>query len=96
MNFAWKNILAYPEFNEESEFHSGFGQKRDFDDFPDFLFKKNPKIPLLGMPKYFFMQNSSFLVQMRKAKNDVSQTHQKQRKTTSAKNTFLGGDFLIF
>ena len=35
MNFTWTNILPYPEFNEESEFYSGFAPKRDFDDFPD-------------------------------------------------------------
>ena len=34
MNSAWTNISAYPEFNEEFEFHSGFAQKLDFYDFP--------------------------------------------------------------
>ena len=41
MNYTWKNILPYPEFNEESEFYSGFAQKRDFDDFPYFFVPKN-------------------------------------------------------
>ena len=45
MNSAGKNILPYLEFNEESEFHSGFAQTRDFDDFPDLFSPQNPQIP---------------------------------------------------
>ena len=51
MNFTWTNILPYPEFNEESEFHIGFTQKCVFDDFP--IFEKSVRIFLKNVRRLF-------------------------------------------